>query len=81
MGVTLLEAKIAVEMYLGEYYAGKRPEGDAIASVGYQRIDQRNNWEMVIGLREIIDTPERLTEYYLSTPVRYEFRIGQRKLF
>ncbi len=81
MGVTLLEAKVAVEMYLGDYYAGKRPEGDAIASVGYQRIDQRNNWELVIRLREIIDDPKKLEEQYLSTPIRYEFRIGQRKLF
>ncbi len=81
MGVTLLEAKVAVEMYLGDYYAGKRPEGEAIVSVGYKRIDQRNNWEMVIGLREIIDDPKKLEEQYLNTPIRYEFRIGQRKLF
>lgn len=81
MGVTLLEAKIAVEMYLGEYYAGKRPEGDTIASVGYRRMDHRNNWEMIVRLREIIEDPNRLVERYLSTPIRYEFRIGQRKLF
>ncbi len=79
MGVTLLEAKIAIEMYLGEYYTGKRPESDVITSIGYRR--EGRGWELVVGLREIIDTPEKLTEYYLSTPVRYELRIGQRKLF
>ncbi len=79
MGVTLLEARIAVELYLGEYYAGKRPEGDAIASVGYRR--EGKGWELVIGLREIIEDPKRLSVNYLSTPIRYELKLGQRRLF
>lgn len=81
MSVTLLEAKLAVEFYLEEYYRGKRPEGDAIASVGYRRLDEKNNWGIVVGLREIIDDPKRLSEKYLSTPIRYELKLGQRRLF
>lgn len=79
MGVELREAQAALDSFLRDYSTGRRPEGDAIACVGYTK--KGSGWELLVGLREVVEDPRRLSQEYQGTPIKYELRLGAQRLF